>query len=54
MAIHGFTWKRTREKYSKAYFKIIDTYDFDPKSLQEKNMIEIIGSKRDGNWIVMG
>ena len=24
------------------------------KSLQEKNMIEIIGSKRDGNWIVVG
>ena len=54
LAIHGFTWKRTRAKYSKAYFKIIDTYDFDPKSLQEKNMIERIGSKRDGNWIVMG
>ena len=24
------------------------------KSLQEKNMIERIGSKRDGNWIVIG
>ena len=24
------------------------------KSLQEKNMIERIGSKRDGNWIVVG
>lgn len=36
LAIHGFTWKRTRAKYSKAYFKIIDTYDFDPKSLPGK------------------
>ena len=24
------------------------------KSLQEKKMIERIGSKRDGNWIVVG
>lgn len=27
-SIHGFTWKRTRTKYDKAYFKIIDVYDF--------------------------
>lgn len=27
-AIHGFTWKRTRTAYNKAYFKIIDVYDF--------------------------
>ena len=28
-AIHGFTWKRTRTAYNKAYFKIIDIYDFE-------------------------
>ena len=27
-SIHGFTWKRTRATYDKAYFTIIDTYDF--------------------------
>lgn len=27
-AIHGFTWKRTRTMYNKAYFKIYDVYDF--------------------------
>lgn len=27
-AIHKFDWKRTRTAYDKAYFKIIDTYDF--------------------------
>lgn len=27
-AIHGFTWKRTRTMHDKAYFKIIDVYDF--------------------------
>ncbi len=27
-AIHKFNWKRTRTAYDKAYFKIIDTYDF--------------------------
>lgn len=26
--IHGFTWKRTRTLYNKAYFKIYDVYDF--------------------------
>ncbi len=27
-AIHKFEWKRTRTLYNKAYFKIIDIYDF--------------------------
>ncbi|WP_312810181.1 hypothetical protein [Sedimentibacter sp.] len=27
-AIHGFTWKRTRTNYDRAYFNIIDVYDF--------------------------
>lgn len=27
-AIHKFEWKRTRTLYDKAYFKIIDIYDF--------------------------
>lgn len=27
-AIHKFDWKRTRTGYNKAYFKIIDRYDF--------------------------
>lgn len=27
-SIHGYDWKRTRTAYNKAYFKIIDTYDF--------------------------
>lgn len=28
-AIHGFTWKKTRTMFNKAYFKIIDEYDFE-------------------------